>query len=218
MAGALTDGAALPSGTPTIAPPRLHLSTRILLLDFPKRTWWSRTQMLDGPPDQTALLKGGQVVFIANAELLQGRESNMSLISWHSSRQKRVPRSSSAAETRATAKGDDEAVDVRWCLKEGLFGQFHLQNWQTEALEIAAALEEDCRGVYDTLARFSSSCLGLKDKKSGLEALALKQSLFECGRMVRWSHSAAQLGVVVTEDSDIARAPWELFVRPGCRW
>ena len=43
----------------------------------------------------------------------------------------------------------------------------------------------DFRGVYDALARSSSSCLGLKDKKSGLEALALKQSLVECGTMIR---------------------------------
>ena len=62
----------------------------------------------------------------------------------------------------------------------------------------------DCRGVYDALARSSSSCLGLKDKKSGLEALALKQSLVECGTIIRWCHSAAQLGDVVTKDSDAA--------------
>ena len=76
----------------------------------------------------------------------------------------------------------------------------------------------DCRGVYDALARSSSSCLGLKDKKSGLEALALKQSLVECGTIIRWCHSAAQLGDVVTKDTDAARAPWELFVRRGFRW
>ena len=68
------------------------------------------------------------------------------------------------------------------------------------------------------LARSSSSCLGLKDKKSGLEALALKQSLVECGTIIRWCHSAAQLGDVVTKDSDAARAPWELFFRRGFRW
>ena len=52
---------------------------------------WLRTQMRDGPLDQT-----GQLVLIANAELLQSKESNMSLISWHSSRLRRVARSSSA--------------------------------------------------------------------------------------------------------------------------
>ena len=164
-------------------------------------------------PDGTS--QGGQLVFIANSELLQGRESNMSLISWHSSRLRRVARSSSAAETQAAADGDDEAVYVRLCLKEVLFGQLDLRNWQSEARQFLAALVVDCRGVYDDLARSSCSCLGLKDKKSGLEALALKQSLVECGTVIRWCHSAAQLGDVVTKDSDVARALWELFVRRG---
>ena len=90
---------------------------------------WLRTQMLDGPLDQKTS-QGGQLVFIANSELLQGRESNMSLISLHSSRLKRVARSSSAAESQAAADGDDEAVYIRLCLKEVLFGQLDLQNWQ----------------------------------------------------------------------------------------
>ena len=157
------------------------------------------------------------MVFIANSELLQSKESKISLISWHSSRLRRVARSSSAAETRAAADGDDEAVQTRLCLKEVLFGQLDLRNEQSEARQIPAALVVDCRGVHDALARSASSCLGLKNKKSGLEA-ALKQSLVECGTMMRWCHSAAQLGDVVTKDSDAARAPWELFVRRGFRW
>ena len=138
----------------------------------------------------------------------------MSLISWHSRRLKRVARSSSAAETQAAADGDDEAVYIRLCLQEVLFGQLDSQNWQSETRQIPAALVVDCRGVYDALARSSSSCLGPKDKKSGLEALAL----VECGTLIRWCHSAAQLGDVATKDSDAARAPWELFVRRCLRW
>ena len=130
-------------------------------------------------PDGTS--QGRQLVFIANSELLQGKESNMSLISWHSSRLRRVAKSSSAAETQAAADGDHEAVCTRSCLKEVLFGQLDLQNWQSEARQLPVALVVDCRGVYDALARSASSCLGLKDKKSGMEALALNQSLVECG-------------------------------------
>ena len=61
------------------------------------------------------------------------------------------------------------------------------------ARQIPASLVVDCRGVYDALARSSSPCLGLKDKKSCLEALALKQSLVECGSLIRWCHSPAQV-------------------------
>ena len=88
-----------------------------------------------------------------------------------------MARSSSAAETKLPTYG--------LCLKEVLFGHLDLQNWQPEAGQILAALVVDCRGLHDALARSSSSSLGLKDKKSGLEsgleALALKQSLVECG-------------------------------------
>ena len=118
----------------------------------------------------------------------------MSLKSWHSSRLKRVARSSSAAETQA-ADGDGEAVYIRLCLKE-----------VQEARQTLAVLVVDCRGVYDVLALSSSSCLGLLDKTSGLEALALKHSLVESGT-VRWCHSAAQLGDVVTKGADTAHAP-----------
>ena len=85
----------------------------------------------------------------------------------HSSRLKRVARSSFAAETQAAADGNDDLVYIRLCLKEVLFGQLDLQNWPSEARQISAALVVDCRGVYDALARTSSSCLGLKDKKYG---------------------------------------------------
>ena len=73
--------------------------------------------MLGGPLDQTALHREDNLSSSQNAELLQGKESNMSLVSWHSSRLKRVARSSSAAETQAAADGDDEAVYIRLCLQ-----------------------------------------------------------------------------------------------------
>ena len=169
---------------------KIHARHSHVVVTFTDVGWTTR-------PDGTS--QGGQLVFTANSELLQGRESNMSLISWHLSRLKRVARSSSAAETQTAADGDDEAVYIRLCLKEVLFGQLDLRNWQSEARQIPAALVVDLRGVHDALAR-SSSCLGLKDKKSGLEALALKQSLVECETIIRWCHSACtQLGDVVTK-------------------
>ena len=190
-------------------PLKIHAHRSPVVVTYTDAGWTTR-------PDGTS--QGGQLVFIANSELLQGRESNMFLMSWHSSRLRRVARSSSAAETQAAADGDDEAVYIRLCLKEVLSGQLDFRNWQSEARQIPAALVVECRGVYDALARSSSSCLGLKGNSSGLEALALKQGLVECGTTKRWCHSAAQLGDVVTQDSDAARAPWELFVRRGFRW
>ena len=89
-------------------PLKIHAHHSLVVVTYTDAGWTTR-------PDGTS--QGGQLVFIANSALLQGRESNMSLVSWHSSRLRRVARSSSAAETQAAADGDDEAVYIRFVLE-----------------------------------------------------------------------------------------------------
>ena len=95
-------------------PLKVHAHHSPVVVTYTDAGWTTR-------PDGTS--QRGQLVFIANSKLLLGRESNMPLISWHSSRLRRVARSSSAAETQAAADGDDEAVCIHLCFKEVLFGQ-----------------------------------------------------------------------------------------------
>ena len=71
---------------------------------------------------------------------------------------------------------------------------------------------------YDALARSESSCLRLKDKQSGLKALALKRSLVEARCGSRWAHSAAQLADCMTKGSEDAQNPFELLTRQNWRW
>ena len=139
--------------------------------------------------------QGRQPVFIAHSELLQGKESNMSLISWHSSRLRRVARSSSAAET-PSADGDDEAVHTRLCSKKVLFGQLDLPNWQSEARQIPAALVEDCRGVYDALARSSSLVLAGKARNLAWKRLRSNRVLLSAARrsLVSFRGTAGRCG------------------------
>ena len=68
------------------------------------------------------------------------------------------------------------------------------------------------------LARSASSCLGLKDKKSGLETLAIKQSLLNLGTALRWRHSFAQLADCMTKNDSKSREPLELFQGRKYRW
>ena len=72
--------------------------------------------------------------------------------------------------------------------------------------------------MYDALARSESACLGLKDKRSGLEALSLKRSLAETQCGLRWTHSAAQLADCMTKGSEEAQKPFELQKRRGWKW
>ena len=91
------------------SPLKVHAQHSLDVVTYTDAGWTTR-------PDGTS--QGGQLVLIANTELLQGQESNMSLISWHSSRLRRVARSSSAAETQAAADGDDAVVYICLCLKK----------------------------------------------------------------------------------------------------
>ena len=120
-------------------PLKIHALHSPVVVTYTDAEWTTR-------PDGTS--QGKQLVFIATAGLSQGKESNMSLISWHSSRLKRLARSSSAAETQAAADGDDEAVYLRLCLKEVLSGQLDLAKLAIGSAKKFLPLWWDCRGVY----------------------------------------------------------------------
>ena len=155
---------------------------------------------------------------MANKTFLELSESPISVISWHSGKLTRVARSSNSAELQAAADAEGELSYIRLSVRE-LFGEtIPLQRWEDAAAQIPAALVHDSRGVYDALARSQSACLGLKDKRSGLEALSLKRPLVgtQCG--LRWTHAAAQLADCMTKGSEDAQKPFELLKRRGWKW
>ena len=105
----------------------------------------------------------------------------MSRISCHLSLLKRLARSSGATETQRTADGDDDAVCIRSCLSEVLFGPIDLQNRHTEARHCPAALV-DCRGVYNALARSSSFSLAWRTRNLAWKRLLSNRLLFNVAR------------------------------------
>ena len=107
---------------------------------------------------------------------------------------------------------------VRLALAETLYGRFALRDWHETAKLVPACLVMDCRGVYDALMKSESSCLGMKDKRSGLEALALKRSMMATNTSLRWCHSEAQIADCLTKGSEQAQRPFELLKQRGFRW
>ena len=61
------------------------------------------------------------------------------------------------------------------------------------------ALILDCKALYHGVHKNESSALGLSDKRSAIEAMALKISLSSTGTHLRRFHSEAQLTDVMTK-------------------
>ena len=88
-----------------------------------------------------------------------------------------MARSSNSAELQAAADAEGELSYIRLSLRELVGERIPLQRWQEAAAQIPSVLVLDSRGVYAALARSESACLGLKGKRSGLEALVAKTLL-----------------------------------------
>ena len=162
--------------------------------------------------------QGGHVVGITNTGFLDQAECKVSVISWHSGRLARVARSSTAAELQAAADAEGELTYIRLPFWEIFGGAAPLKKWKDVAGQVPATLVLDSRGAYDVLERSGSSCLGLEDKRSGLEALALKRSTVKTPCTLRWTHSAAQPADCMTRGSEETQKPFELLKRRNWRW
>ena len=154
--------------------------------------------------------QGGYLVALADGDALLNREFQLNWISWQSGKLPRVARSSSAAEVQAAGIAQEEMEYVRLVWFEVLNGQFPLSSWMDCCATIPGALIMDCKGVFDAL-RSESSGLGMKDKRSALEALALRRAMTSTNTVLKWCHSGAQLADVMTKDSPKARQAYDLL-------
>ena len=168
--------------------------------------------------------QAGHVLVAADTAILKGLASPCAIISWQSKKCPRVARSSGAAEVQAASEADSDLVYTKLFWAEILHGHFPLKEHLTYTREIKSALVVDAKGVYDAIARSESSALGMKDKHSAIEALALKQSLTENKTSLRWCHSEANIADALTKGNPIPlevlrefvhRAKWKLVYDPS---
>ncbi|CAK0898235.1 unnamed protein product, partial [Prorocentrum cordatum] len=150
----------------------------------------------DGPS------QGGFLIFVTDYSLMQNKEAPISLIAWAPAKLPRACRSSSAAEVQAASEAQEELEFCRLALGELLLGATPLQQWATGCAKIPGALVVDCRGVFDALDKSESSALGMKDKRSAPEALALERGMAATTTSLRWCHSGAQLCDCMTKNSE----------------
>ena len=70
---------------------------------------------------------------------------------------------------------------------------------------IPAVLVTDCKAFYDGVVRSQSEGLGLEERRTAIQALALRYALDEGKTVVRWVHSHAQIADGLTKGS------WQAF-------
>ena len=122
--------------------------------------------------------QAGYLTGLADAESLTGQEGPLWLVSWHSGRCQRIARWS--AEVQAAGDAQEEEEHVRLVIVDLLFQDMVNANEQIARLPGASAI--DCQALFDGVSRSESSALGLSDKRSALESMALQISLFSTKR------------------------------------
>ena len=139
------------------------------------------------------------------------------LRSWQSHKLTRVCRPSLAAEIQGIADGLDELDFCRLAWREIEFGDVDLRNYTAALWQVPATLVSDCRSFYDSINAYESSNLGVKDKRSSIEALPIKQTVVETETPVAWCNSDAQLSDGMTK----GKTAWKLiefFTRHRAQW
>ena len=144
---------------------------------------------------------GGYVIAATTPDMMKGKRSPLTMVSWRSCRLPRKARSSLAAEAQAMAEADQELVFVRLAWAELCAVPVDLKDAASAIRRIPGAVVTDAKALFDILLKkdLNSAGLGLKDKYSSLEILCLLESLEKMQTTVRWVHSDAQLADHLTK-------------------
>ena len=163
-------------------------------------------------------------VAIADSDFIQGQEGPLSPITWASWKLQRVARSSLAAEVQAASDTQEELEYVRLSLYDFILDEVNDLRMANECIStIPGILILDCKSLYDSVNRSESSALGMKDKRTAIEALALRSAVMATNTSLKWSHSEAQLADVLTKLSGpglkfflqfLRRGKWRLVLDP----
>ncbi|CAK0877495.1 unnamed protein product, partial [Prorocentrum cordatum] len=159
----------------------------------------------------------GHVTALSSAEGPFQEACDFAVLDWGSRKLKPVARSSLSAEIREASDAEGEQMMVRLVLYEVLFVSVDLQNRAAALHHIPGALVTDCKAFYDGVVKSESAGLGLDERRTAIEALALRRALEEGETIVRWVHSHAQLADGMTEASQQAFNVLHAF-RKSQRW
>ena len=147
--------------------------------------------------------QGGMVIGMAERRILHNEKSPVSVIQGSSRKLPRVARSSLSAEVQMGTIANEEQEYVRLAWHEMCTGQRPSHHNIQDALRATTGtLVTDCKAMYDSVMRACSAGLGCGgDKRSAIEALAMKQSMTAAQTLLRWVHSEAMAADGLTKTS-----------------
>ena len=159
----------------------------------------------------------GVVIGMSTPELLQGKIAGVSLIHWRSGRIDRTCRSPACAETKGVVNGEDDLYHLRYLWSEILNPQNTIAGQHPDSVvsKVSGTLVTDSKNLFDKLEKEILVIKGA-EKRSDLEAIALKESQTNTGLQIRWVHSDAMLANSLTK----ATEKWQilLFIRMQQQW
>ncbi|CAK0839942.1 unnamed protein product, partial [Prorocentrum cordatum] len=156
---------------------------------------WSDSSEANRPDGKSTK---GLVTEMAPLRIMQGDESDVSMISWKSGKIHRECRSSVSCETRSAVDGEDELFGVKLQGLEMLGNQIDWRNSEGTLSQLPAALVVDAKGLYDKLQTTVYTFRG-KEKRIDVEAMTLKEGSAASNNWVLWAHGDAQLANFLTK-------------------
>lgn len=156
---------------------------------------------------------GGYVTGISTPEILEGKESKMSVIDWRSWKLDRPSKGSNGSESQAIYEAEDRGWRCRlmWSLLYGM----KLQRGKAEELTamIESLLIMDSRGVYDATTMSESSFCGMNNARSGVEAMSIQRGVRPESRCyATWVPGDVNLADALTKNTTEAYKVYQLYL------
>ena len=134
-------------------------------------------------------------------------------ISWHSRRCPRVARSSGSAGTQAARQAQEETEFIRLLWLDIVQGGYDDTIIDQEISKVGGCFIIDAKGVFDAIHRRESAALSIKDKRSAVEGLALRETIGRTRTLLRWCHSEAIVADALTKADNRAHELLRKFLQ-----
>ena len=145
--------------------------------------------------------QAGFVVLTADRSMLQGQETEFSMIAWKSHTLKRRTISTLSAETQGIVESAAVACWYRYLLAELFYAQlvsYETVDWETMLEPLEFGIITDAKSVYDALTN-STSTSSTTDKRTAIDLAIIREYLRRHNGCIRWIDGTVQLADSLTK-------------------